>query len=81
MDYRRLGRSGLQVSPLVLGTMNFGHPTAQDEASRLVDAAIAGGINLIDCADVYNQGEAERILGQALKRNGHRGRILDPWRR
>lgn len=76
MDYRRLGRSGLRVSPLVLGTMNFGHPTAQDEACRLVDAAVAAGINLIDCADIYNNGEAERILGEALKRNGHRSRML-----
>jgi len=76
MKYRRLGRSGLQVSPLVLGTMNFGHPTELAEACRMVDAAIDAGINLIDCADVYNQGEAERVLGEALKRSGNRRRIL-----
>lgn len=76
MEYRRLGRSGLQVSALVLGTMNFGRPTGPDEACRLVDAAVDAGINLIDCADVYNEGAAERILGEALKRNGHRRRIL-----
>lgn len=76
MDYRRLGRSGLQVSALVLGTMNFGRPTGKDEACRLVDAAIDAGINLIDCADIYNQGEAERLLGEAFRRNRHRGRVL-----
>ena len=76
MKYRRLGRSGLQVSALALGTMNFGRPTALEEACRLVDAAIDAGINLIDCADIYNEGEAERILGEALKRSGHRRRIL-----
>lgn len=76
MDYRRLGRSGLQVSTLVLGTMNFGNPTELDEACRMVDAAIDAGINLIDCADIYNKGEAERILGKALKRNGRRHHIL-----
>jgi len=76
MKNRRLGRSGLQVSPLVLGTMNFGNPTEKGEACRIVDAAIDAGINLVDCADIYNKGEAERILGEALKRNGRRDHIL-----
>ena len=40
MKYRRLGRSGLRISPLVLGTMNFGNPTDKDEAFRIIDAAI-----------------------------------------
>ncbi len=75
MEYRRLGRSGLQVSSLVLGTMNFGNPTELEEACRMVDAAIDAGINLIDCADIYNKGQAERILGEALKRNGRRRHI------
>ncbi len=76
MQYRRLGRSGLQVSPLVLGTMNFGNPTEEEEAYAIVDAAVGAGINLIDCADIYNQGEAERILGEALKRNGRRHHVI-----
>ncbi len=76
MQYRRLGRSGLQVSPLVLGTMNFGNPTEEEEAYAIVDAAVEAGINLIDCADIYNQGEAERILGEALKRNGRRHHVI-----
>jgi aryl-alcohol dehydrogenase-like predicted oxidoreductase len=76
MEYRRLGRSGLQVSVLVLGTMNFGNPTEKDEAFRIVDAAIDAGVNLIDCADIYAGGESERIVGEALARNGRRKDVL-----
>ncbi|MGD2269834.1 MAG: aldo/keto reductase [Desulfobacterales bacterium] len=76
MEYRRLGRSGLQISSLVLGTMNFGKPTEKQEAFRIVDAAIDQGINMIDCADVYANGESERILGEAFTRNGKRKDIL-----
>ncbi len=76
MKYRRLGRSGLQVSTVVLGTMNFGRPTEKEEAFRIVDAAIDAGINLIDCADIYASGESERILGEAFKRNGKRSEVL-----
>ena len=72
MDYRRLGRSGLRISSLVLGTMNFGNPTGKQEAWRIVDAALDAGINLFDCADIYANGESERILGEAFKRNGQR---------
>jgi aryl-alcohol dehydrogenase-like predicted oxidoreductase len=76
MDYRRLGRSGLQVSSLVLGTMNFGNPTEKQEAMRIIDAAVDAGINLFDCADVYAEGESERILGDALRRSGKRAEVL-----
>ncbi|UCH06621.1 MAG: aldo/keto reductase, partial [Deltaproteobacteria bacterium] len=65
MKDRRLGRSGLRISPLVLGTMNFGNPTDKGEAFRIIDAAIEVGINLVDCADVYADGDSERILGEA----------------
>ena len=65
MKYRRLGRSGLNVSELVLGTMNFGGPTEKDEATRIIDSAIDAGVNLFDCADIYAGGESERILGEA----------------
>ncbi|MGB5987348.1 MAG: aldo/keto reductase [Desulfobacterales bacterium] len=76
MEYRRLGRSGLRVSALVLGTMNFGRPTPKEEAARIIDGALDAGINMIDCADVYNNGAAERILGQALRQDGKRQRVL-----
>jgi aryl-alcohol dehydrogenase-like predicted oxidoreductase len=76
MEYRRLGRSGLNISKLVLGTMNFGRPTDKTESFKIVDAAIDAGINTIDCADVYVEGESERILGEALKRNRKRRNII-----
>jgi aryl-alcohol dehydrogenase-like predicted oxidoreductase len=56
--------------------MNFGKPTDKQEAFRIVDAAIDNGINIIDCADVYANGESERILGEAFTRNGKRKDIL-----
>ncbi|NDJ76077.1 MAG: aldo/keto reductase [Chloroflexi bacterium] len=71
MEYRRLGRSGLMVSPLVLGTMNFGHPTDKDESARIIHAALEAGINLIDSANVYAGGESERIVGEVLRDRRH----------
>jgi aryl-alcohol dehydrogenase-like predicted oxidoreductase len=69
MQYRTLGRTGVQVSTLALGAMNFGAigRTTQDEATALVDAALEAGINLIDTADMYGQGESEVMVGQAIK--------------
>lgn len=68
MQYRSLGRTGVQVSSLVLGAMNFGRigHTTQDEATAIVDAAIGAGINLIDTADVYSGGESEEMVGKAI---------------
>jgi len=76
MEYRRLGRSGLKVSSLVLGTMNFGSPTNKEESFRMIDYAVEAGINLLDCADVYAEGESERILGEALIRDGKRKKVF-----
>jgi aryl-alcohol dehydrogenase-like predicted oxidoreductase len=76
METRRLGRSGVEINPLVLGTLNFGSATERREAFRLVDAALEAGVNLFDCADVYSGGESERILGAALARDGKRGQVL-----
>ena len=76
MEYRRLGRSGLNISKIVLGTMNFGNPTDKDESMEIIDRAIDSGINLFDCADVYAGGESESILGEALKRNGKRRNVF-----
>ncbi|MET0233789.1 MAG: aldo/keto reductase [Kibdelosporangium sp.] len=68
MQYRTLGRTGVQVSTLVLGAMNFGAigRTTQDEATAIVDTALEGGINLIDTADMYSQGESEKMVGKAI---------------
>ncbi|GAA1064266.1 aldo/keto reductase [Streptomyces asiaticus] len=68
MQYRTLGRTGVQVSSLALGAMNFGRigRTTQDEATALVDAALEAGINLIDTADMYSAGESEEMVGKAI---------------
>ena len=66
MEYRRLGRSGLTVSALCLGTMTFGDRTDEAEAGRIVAAARDAGINFIDTADQYAKGESERITGRSI---------------
>ncbi|MGW5452505.1 aldo/keto reductase [Nocardia sp. NPDC003979] len=68
MQYRTLGRTGVQVSTLALGAMNFGRigNTGQDEATAIVDAAIEAGINLIDTADAYSDGQSEEMVGKAI---------------
>jgi aryl-alcohol dehydrogenase-like predicted oxidoreductase len=75
MRYKLLGRTGLYVSELCLGTMTFGGKgfwevvgkLGQTEAEALVGTALDGGVNFIDTADVYSEGESERLLGAALK--------------
>ncbi|MEJ0084982.1 MAG: aldo/keto reductase [Pseudomonadota bacterium] len=69
MNYRNLGRSGLKVSPLCLGTMMFGGPTDEATAHRIVGRAAEQGFNFIDTADVYNEGRAEEIVGRAIASN------------
>lgn len=81
MEYRNLGRTGVKVSPLCLGTMNFGSRTPEDEATCMIDRAIEVGLNLIDTANLYGDasegvGRAEEIIGKALSRNGKRNRIV-----
>jgi aryl-alcohol dehydrogenase-like predicted oxidoreductase len=82
MDYRQLGRSGLRVSTLTLGTMTIGPsgPSASigsvdlDGARRQIDLCLDAGVNLIDTADVYSAGVSEELVGQALV--GRRDRVL-----
>jgi aryl-alcohol dehydrogenase-like predicted oxidoreductase len=82
MDYRQLGRSGLRISTLTLGTMTFGGggPFAAvgavdlDGARRHIDLCLDAGVNLIDTADVYSSGLSEELVGQALV--GRRDRAL-----
>jgi aryl-alcohol dehydrogenase-like predicted oxidoreductase len=76
MEYRLLGRTGLKVSSLVLGTANFADPTPEAEATEIVERAIDAGINLIDTGDNYAAGECERYLGRALKKTGLRNQVL-----
>jgi len=68
MKYRTLGRTGLQVSPLCLGTMMFGQwgNPDHDDSVAVIHAAIDAGVNFIDTADVYSAGESEEILAKAI---------------
>jgi aryl-alcohol dehydrogenase-like predicted oxidoreductase len=76
MQYRSLGRTGVQVSALALGAMNFGPTgdTTQDEATAIVDAALEAGINVIDTADMYGHGQSEEMVGRAIA--GRRDHIV-----
>jgi len=67
MEYRNLGRSGLKVSPLCLGTMMFGGATDAAVSGRIVDRARDQGVNFIDTADAYNGGRSEEVTGQAIR--------------
>jgi aryl-alcohol dehydrogenase (NADP+) len=69
MQYRKLGRSGLKVSPICLGTMMFGGPTDEGSALRIVASAREAGINFIDTADGYNKGASEQVVGRAISNN------------
>ena len=71
MDYRQLGRSGLKVSPLCLGTMMFGGAADEVASRAIVDHARDAGINFIDTADVYTEGRSEEITGRAIADNRH----------
>ncbi len=76
MEYRRLGRSGVKIAPLCLGTDNFANPTPEAESKAMLNRALEAGINLIDTSNSYAQGESERIIGRALKENGRRQQVL-----
>jgi aryl-alcohol dehydrogenase-like predicted oxidoreductase len=69
MNYRNLGRSGLKISPLCLGTMMFGGPTDEPAAARIIARAAEAGVNFIDTADVYTGGASEEITGRAIAAN------------
>ena len=76
MEYRKLGRSGVLVSPLCLGTMNFGGSTEEGDSFAIMQKAVEGGINFFDTANVYNQGESERITGKFLKEKNLREQVV-----
>ncbi len=66
MQYRYLGRTGVKVSPICLGTMMFGGPTDEAASAEIIHQALDLGINFIDTADMYSRGESERVVGRAL---------------
>ncbi|WP_030382300.1 MULTISPECIES: aldo/keto reductase [unclassified Streptomyces] len=76
MEYTQLGRTGLKVARLVLGTMNFGPQTGEADSHAIMDAALDAGINLFDTANVYgwgeNKGQTETIIGNWFAKGGDR---------
>jgi aryl-alcohol dehydrogenase-like predicted oxidoreductase len=71
MEYRKLGASGLKVSPLCLGAMMFGGPTDEADSQRIAAHAREAGVNFIDTADAYNNGISEEVTGRIVR--AHRG--------
>lgn len=76
MDYVKLGRTGLKVSPLCMGTMQFGWSVGEDETNRILSATLDSGINFIDTADIYSKwvdgnpgGVSETFIGNWMKKN------------
>ena len=76
MHYRSLGRTGMQVSAVSLGSMLFGTETPAADAARLIDMALDRGVNSLDTANVYGRGASEEAVGAALRRNGRRDRVV-----
>src|SRR5436309_10391999 len=72
MDYRHLGRSGLLVSPLCLGTMNFGPRTSEADSFAIMDRALDAGINFFHTANRYGKTETESIIGRWFAQGGKR---------
>lgn len=74
--YRPLGITGLKVSPIGLGTDNFANPTSEQASIEIINYALESGINLIDTANSYANGESEKIIGKALEDNGLRDDVI-----
>ena len=83
MNTRKLGNSGLEISPLVFGGNVFGWTADEPTSFKLLDAFVAAGFNSIDTADVYSRwapghsgGESETVLGKWIKRSGNREKVI-----
>ena len=86
MEYRALGRTGLKVSVIGLGTMTFGEQNTEADGHAQIDYALDQGINLIDTAEMYSvpprvetYGSTERIIGTWLKKSGKRSKLVTIW--
>lgn len=71
MQYRKLGRTGLKVSEICVGTLNFGEQIEEKEAIDIIETALAAGVNFFDTSNVYAEGRSEKIVGKALKGKRH----------
>lgn len=67
MEYKRLGKCGLKVSEICLGTMDFGSKVDEETANKIIKRAVDLGVNFIDTANVYNNGKSEEYVGKAIK--------------
>ena len=76
MEYVSLGRTGMQVSQVCLGCFNFGLYNSAEDAGQIINRALDAGINFIDTANSYGRGTSEDIVGDALRSNGQRDRIV-----
>ena len=76
MDYRLLGRTGVEVSPLGLGCMMFGDRTTPEDSYAIIDRALDVGINFFDTSNSYGKGRSEEVTGEALARNGKRDKVV-----
>jgi aryl-alcohol dehydrogenase-like predicted oxidoreductase len=76
MEYRVLGRTGVNVSSFCLGTDNFADPTPEKESTQILNMALDAGINMVDTGDVYADGEGEKIIGRAIKERGERDQVI-----
>ncbi len=72
MEYRKLGRTGLNISPLVVGTVNFGWLTSEDDSFEILDYAMDAGLNFFDTSNNYNAGKTEALLGRWFAQGGGR---------
>jgi aryl-alcohol dehydrogenase-like predicted oxidoreductase len=76
MEYRVLGRTGVDVSALTLGCMMFGGKTEPKDSYRIIDRALDDGINFLDTSNSYNAGRSEEVTGEALSRDGKRENVV-----
>jgi len=76
MDYKFLGRTGVEVSPLALGCMMFGDRTAPEDSYAIIDRALDAGLNFLDTSNSYGRGRSEEVTGEGLARNGRRNQVV-----
>ncbi len=74
--FKNLGKSGLKVSPICLGTMTFDREADQDESFRIMDHFIEQGYNFLDTADTYSLGKSEEVVGRWMKKRGNRKSVV-----
>jgi aryl-alcohol dehydrogenase-like predicted oxidoreductase len=76
MNFRSLGRSGLMVSPVAIGTFNFSNPTTEADSSAMIERAYEAGVNFFDTSNNYNEGHSELFLGRAIMRLPARHKVV-----